>query len=240
MSNSMIINDIFDSDVDKINKPNRIIPSGKIKSEFAILIASIIFVTTNVLSALFLKDIQTYIIFITNLSIVLYTPIFKKIPLLKNIFCATVITTSLYFSGLSTNNVDTNNILLIISMIYLFFGTISREILMDTFDVEGDKKNNIKTLPVIFGKHASIKFAYLSFYTGIVVSSFLIFKNLNPIFVFPFLGINIMWIEQLKLNYNNTHKKILNSSVIDNSVILMTFSLMYFLCLSSLLIKFLY
>jgi 4-hydroxybenzoate polyprenyltransferase len=125
-------------------------------------------------------------------------------------------------------------------MIYLFFGTISREILMDTFDLEGDEKNNIKTLPVIFGKHTSIKFAYLSFYIGIIVSSFFIFKNLNPVFVVPFLGINTLWIEQEKLNYNNTHKKTLNSSVIDNSVVLMTMSLIYFLLLSSLLFKFLY
>jgi 4-hydroxybenzoate polyprenyltransferase len=161
LSSSMVINDIYDVKIDKINNPGRPIASGKIKKYEAILLYLSLIGSTEAFSIYFLpeakQDIINFFIFLTSI----YTPLLKRIPLLKNIVCAWIVSFTLFFSGLSSSPnqfaIQNNNFgILSIAMSLVFYGSLSNEILLDIKDYDGDKANKIYTLPVLFGKKFSL------------------------------------------------------------------------------------
>ena len=108
MALSMIFNDIFDIKIDKINNSNRPIITGEITKKTAFTYAAILFTLIQILNITFLpfslQQITNFIIFITFI----YTPILKKIPFIKNISCALLVSFSVIFNGLSTIYKNTN------------------------------------------------------------------------------------------------------------------------------------
>ena len=88
MSSSMIINDIVDINIDKINNPNKPLVNGSVKITEAIIYLFSLLFTAQLLSITYLPKKMQYITKLSILNILLYTPIFKKIIFLKNISCA--------------------------------------------------------------------------------------------------------------------------------------------------------
>jgi len=161
MSLSMILNDLFDIEVDKLNNPSRPLITGEISKMEAISLSGLLFLTIEYLTTTYLpSNIQ----FITNmiiLDVLFYTPFFKKITFIKNINCALIVSFALFYSGLSVSDHnlllnDKHYELLSITMNYIFWGSITNELMMDISDLEGDKQSGIKTLPVIINKPASL------------------------------------------------------------------------------------
>jgi 4-hydroxybenzoate polyprenyltransferase len=161
LSSSMVINDVYDVKIDQINNPGRPIASGKVKIYEAVLLYSFLIGSAESLSFRFLPEMQklilNFVIFLTSI----YTPFFKRIPLLKNIACAWIVSLTLFFSGTSSSQnlivSENNNFgILSIAMSLVFYGSLSNEIILDVRDYVGDKANKIYTLPVIFGKKFSL------------------------------------------------------------------------------------
>ena len=120
--------------IDKINNSNRPIITGEITKKTAFTYAAILFTLIQILNITFLpfslQQITNFIIFITFI----YTPILKKIPFIKNISCALLISFSVIFNGMSTiykNSKinDKNFILLLITTKLIFFGSLYNELL---------------------------------------------------------------------------------------------------------------
>lgn len=145
------INDYFDFEIDKINMPKRPIPSGRItrKSAFYLFwIANIIGLAASVFVSASFFSIALFNFAVSGL----YAWKLKR-TIIKGIFVAYLASSSflaaafidgfpfyLYYSSLF--------ILILIS----FFGTLSRQLLMDIRDMEGDRKAGAKTLPLAIGK----------------------------------------------------------------------------------------
>ncbi len=163
MMASMALNDLYDYETDKINNPTRPLVTGEISRKGAILAVSVLLFITEVLTFKILPVNLQIFMQIAIVTILLYTPIFKRIPLIKNISCASLVAFSLYFNGLATNTVSISkeayNRLAIASRI-VFFGSLVNEILLDIRDSIGDKANGIYTIPVIYGKHKAWIIAY--------------------------------------------------------------------------------
>jgi geranylgeranylglycerol-phosphate geranylgeranyltransferase len=159
MSSSMVLNDLYDIDVDKINNSNRPLVTGKISINEAKLFVFTLLGLTQFLSILFLNKNLNFIIQLSILNIIIYTPILKKITFIKNISCAFLISFSPIFSGLAANinnNKNNNNKILYILSGIIFLGSLSCEILYDIRDKDGDEKNNIITIPVKYGNEISL------------------------------------------------------------------------------------
>ena len=157
MSCSMVLNDLFDIEVDKINNPTRPLITGEITKTEAILLSLSILSITEILSFVYFPKKLQYIIHAAILNIVAYTPIFKKIPIIKNISCASLISFSVIFTGLSTNMNIIGKIDYLMTFVrLLFFGSLYNEIILDIRDYDGDKMNGIKTIPVVFGKDITL------------------------------------------------------------------------------------
>lgn len=235
MALSMIFNDIFDIEIDKINNNNRPIVTGEITKKIASIYAAILFTLIQILNINFLpvslQQITNFIIFITFI----YTPILKKIPFIKNISCALLVSFSVIFNGLSTIYKNTNinhknTILLLISTKLIFFGSLYNELLLDMSDIKGDRENNIYTIPVIFGNKISWNFAYYILIFNFLINSIFI----NYLYNY-FSGIILLFICSILVNdlynikLNNYSKNIIKDTV--NNTTKPLFYLLLYLCI---------
>jgi 4-hydroxybenzoate polyprenyltransferase len=160
MSCSMIINDIFDINIDMINNKNRPLINGEIKMHEALYSVFLLLGLTKYLSIRYLNQYLKIIVNIAILIISLYTPILKKITFVKNLSCALLVSFSTYFAALSSLSeykiIETKNIYILgISSLLIFLGSLYNELLLDMFDYDGDKINNINTIPVVYGLNFS-------------------------------------------------------------------------------------
>ena len=207
MSASMILNDIYDINIDKINNPNRPLITGEVSKKEAYLYIFLLLSSTQYLSLNYLpSNLQTLIYFII-FEINIYTPFLKKILFVKNISCALLVSFSLFFTGLASSNellmVNKNFNLLIVAMNFIFFGSLSNEILLDIKDHEGDKENNINTLSTYFSKDFAWKFVNYVIYFNVAINSFylgyLFNKNISMLFIFIMLP-QLIYLNIIKKN----------------------------------------
>ena len=213
MCNSMIINDIFDINIDKINNSKRPLITGEVKYREAVILSIILFILTKYLSVLYLPNNLCNIIDIATLFTIIYTPILKKIVFLKNISCAIVVSFAIFFSGLSANSLNyiqmnkNYNILLFLTK-FIFLGSLYNELLLDIHDYEGDKKNKINTIPVLFGKDNTFKIANVILKINIVQSVYSIYRIFNFKFILQVIPIII---------FNNINNDLINIKKYDYS-----------------------
>jgi geranylgeranylglycerol-phosphate geranylgeranyltransferase len=161
MSNSMIINDIFDMEIDKINNPTRPLITGEITKKEAVGASSFLITLTEILNVLYLPSHIRPIVHIANLFTLIYTPILKKNTYLKNFACAALVSFSVLFSGIVVDPINSfykNIFLLGILSNSVFTGSFANEVLLDIQDKDGDQKNNIVTLPIKYGNEKCIHF----------------------------------------------------------------------------------
>jgi 4-hydroxybenzoate polyprenyltransferase len=177
MSFSMLINDIFDINIDKINNSKRPLVTGEVSIKEASIYSIILIFLIEFLNLKFLSNNLQNIIHLVLFSTIIYTPILKRILFIKNLYCASLVSFAVYFGGISFQN-NTNLKLLYIITQLIFFGSLYNEILLDMADYIGDEKNKINTIPVFFGIEFSWNFAYLILIFNILSTLF----NISYIF----------------------------------------------------------
>jgi len=147
-----VINDFFDLPIDSVNKPNRVLPSGKIKPGSAYLYAVFLFILGILFSFLTRNKYCIAIAIINSILLFLYAKTFKMNFLTGNIVVAYAAGSTFIFGGLSSNNF-TNSLII---AIYAFLYTLMREFIKDAEDIEGDIKFNAKTLAIKLGRQKTI------------------------------------------------------------------------------------
>jgi len=162
MSNSMIINDLFDIHVDKKNNPSRPLVTGQIKKQEAIITSLFLFWLTEYLNIKGISSDLRIIPRISNLIIMFYTPFLKRIPFIKNVSCSALVSFSVLFTGLCASPdkffmINKKFALLALLAELLFTGSFYNELLLDISDISGDRINRIYTLPVLVGEKESLK-----------------------------------------------------------------------------------
>ena len=185
---SNIINDILDYKIDLKNNLNRPIVTNKISIKAAFLYALFLFFLACYLTLNFNAITQSLIFFVIIPLIILYTPIFKKIPLLGNFVVSAIL--SMVFIITSTYLLAKVHFSIIPPIIFSFFLMLIREIVKDIADLEGDRKFNINTLPVKFGINVAIIFIYF-FSFLLLVASILVYYFYESYNLFYFINIFI-------------------------------------------------
>lgn len=227
MSTSMILNDLYDINIDKINNPLRPLVTKSITiNEAYILIIYFLFLT-EILSFNYLNNNLIMITQLSIINILLYTPIFKKITFIKNLSCASLISFAPIYSGLS---LGTNNNLLYILSGIIFLGSLFNEILLDISDFDGDKDHNIYTIPVVFGKNKSYYLLVYILFTNFLFCLYNITEMYNimygitlPVLLIPFF-IDLDRIK--KSNYSDE-----NIRMVSNNTYLFMLSSLFYLCI---------
>ena len=155
MSSSMIVNDICDRKLDIIDHPDRPLVNGDISIIEAFGFLFGLLSTVEFLNVRFLPDNLQTIFHLAIVNILLYTPIYKKIPFIKNIFCAGMVAFSVFVSGLSACKglmiLNPGFSIFSVALYVVFLGSWYSEVLLDMGDMEGDRENRIYTVPVLYG-----------------------------------------------------------------------------------------
>jgi len=147
-----VINDYFDTESDKINKPKRPIPSGKISKGAALLYAILLFATGIILAG-FLNTITFIIAFVNSMILIVYSLMLQNKIFFGNISIAYLVGSIFLFGGAATGSIDFLKLPLILALLSAL-ATFSREIIKDLEDIEGDKQSFLKKLSGGIGRLA--------------------------------------------------------------------------------------
>ncbi len=155
------INDYFDFKIDSINRPERPIPSGRVKLKEAMYLSYLLF-TLGTFLAFSIQHICGFIAFFNSLMLILYAKTLKSTPFLGNISIG-YLTGSTFLFGASVfgfGGLKALSVLFVLSALT----TTAREIVKDIEDMEGDQMEGIDTLPLRIGaKKASYIAALMGF-----------------------------------------------------------------------------
>jgi 4-hydroxybenzoate polyprenyltransferase len=161
-----IINDIYDVNIDKINKPEKVIINTKITEKnanylfiiFNIIGVSLGFYISNQIEK---PEFSGFFIVISAL-LYLYATFLKSIPIIGNVIISGLVAFSLIIVGIfdlfptiNFLNQEYQSFIFGILLNYSFFAfyiNLMREIVKDIEDIDGDKNGEIKTLPIILGR----------------------------------------------------------------------------------------
>jgi len=152
-----VINDVMDVEIDAINAPERVLPSGRLTKKTAI-IESIIIMAVGVGIIFFTLNIYMIIIIGTgSILIVLYSTKFKRMGFVGNITIG-VLTSYCLMLGGAVQATLVNWLPLAIAFwpaLIAFVMNIGREITKGIDDIVGDKEEGAKTIPVLIGAEKS-------------------------------------------------------------------------------------
>jgi len=146
-----IVNDIFDLEIDKINKPDRLLPSGALSITSAWTIY-ILFNIWGLIFALLSGQLFLIIAFCTAALLFLYSSRLKKTVLLGNIAVSLSGAAVFIYGALSVNDWQAG----VIPAVFAFLFHLGREVVKDMQDLEGDLQHNAVTFAGRFGKKNSI------------------------------------------------------------------------------------
>jgi geranylgeranylglycerol-phosphate geranylgeranyltransferase len=150
------INDYFDVESDRKNKPHRAIPSGEISKESA-LILSIVLFTAGLVAAAFVGTSAFAFVLFVEVVLLAYSTIKKRV-LIGNMVVSLLLAMVIVFPTV-VHQISTNLTFLAVPLFLLNF---SREIVKDIGDMRGDKKSGKRTFPISEGvREASILSAVL-------------------------------------------------------------------------------
>lgn len=143
-----VINDVYDIDIDRINRPERPIPSGAISLSGAKIYAVALFAGGIALATL--TTALCLLIALANaLILILYAAWLKRRPGIGNVAVA-YLTASVFLFGGAFAGIE--GLIQNISLAAIaFLATLAREILKDAEDVDGDAAGGARTLPMIVG-----------------------------------------------------------------------------------------
>jgi len=156
MASGNIINDIYDIDIDRVNKPSRPLPSEKISIKVA-YIFYFVFIAASVFISSLLNEKAIAIVLVSILLLFLYSKYLKRIPLVGNITVAILTGLVFIFGGVVVANPSAA----VVPAVFAFLINLIREIVKDMEDVEGDTKAGVVTFPIKFGSRKSKLFISL-------------------------------------------------------------------------------
>jgi geranylgeranylglycerol-phosphate geranylgeranyltransferase len=140
------INDYFDLDIDRINKPFRPLPSGRVHPRGVWVFAWSLF-GLAVLLADAIGPLAVAITFASSLLLFWYSAKLKRTVLWGNLTVSFVTGLAFVYGGVAVGQIKPA----LIPAAFAFFMHWGREIIKDMEDVAGDQAYGARTLPVVYG-----------------------------------------------------------------------------------------
>ena len=142
------INDYFDLSIDRVNRPDRPLPSGTVSITGALLFAGILF-TGGILVSFFTNPYCAFFAVINSFLLIAYAKTLKSTPLIGNLSVAYLAGSIFLFGGAfaGISGLLNNMVITLITV----FAMLARELLKDAEDVPGDIVVGAKTFPVLYG-----------------------------------------------------------------------------------------
>ncbi|MFI5421673.1 MAG: UbiA family prenyltransferase [Nitrososphaerales archaeon] len=164
---SMVSNDIYDFEVDRVNQPDRPLPSGRIKLNQAKNF-SLVLLVLGLLAALGLGIANLAIAVLFALIGWYYNFKGKKSGLFGNSLVAASLAIPYIFGSIALGNYSIN--LAYVLAITSFLAGMGREVLKGISDIQGDKLRNVRTVASSHGIGIAKKVTALFFVLAVLSS----------------------------------------------------------------------
>ena len=196
-----VINDVYDVETDRINKPEKLIINKYISEKNA----STLFMILNIIGVgigFYLangigKSAFFSIFFIASALLYIYSSSLKQIPVVGNVVVSIVVALSILLVGLFelvpamnfyNKAIQTTFLKIIIDYaVFAFMINLVREMVKDLEDIEGDQQAEIQTLPVLLGRERANKIVF--------------FISLVPILFITYYVVTYLFKQQLVVGY---------------------------------------
>lgn len=149
-----IVNDLFDIEIDKINRPERPLPSGKVKKRNVTVLAIFFFVIAVTFSISLGAAVFLLVLAISIVSF-LYDIHFKK-TVLGNAIVSLITGLGFILGGIVVGNPAC-----IFPFVFSLFIHMPREIVKDIIDIKGDRLYGVVSLPILLGTKKSLNLGAL-------------------------------------------------------------------------------
>jgi geranylgeranylglycerol-phosphate geranylgeranyltransferase len=198
---SMVINDIYDIEVDRVNQPNRPLPSGRMTTRgavslsiFMLAIGVIASILTGLLLAIIVALAYAFLSWVYNHKA-------KKYGLVGNAIVASSLAIPFIYGGVIALGEILNSLLLFMALTSFLAG-VGREVVKAMADTAGDSKRGVRSVAIARGlRLASVVgavFFLAAVFTSIapVIEGFanLIYRVgvLTPDIIFIYLAVSIL------------------------------------------------
>ena len=198
---SMVVNDIYDVEVDKVNQPNRPIPNGQITVAGATRLSVLLLVVGMAFAVLSLNPAAVAIAAAYAFLSWLYNWWAKREGFAGNLIVASSLAIPFIYGGVVSGGSIFSSLLLMMAFTSFFSG-VGREVVKGIADVEGDAKRGIGSLARNLGLKISGLVGAVFFLLAVVTSWLpLLLALANVIYilgvwipdaVFVYLAVSIM------------------------------------------------
>jgi len=183
---AMILNDYFDIEVDKVNAPERPLPSGLVSKNEVIIFTGII-TFLGLVASFYINRLAVILYIIFWIIGFLYNWKFKEKGLFGNLFVSSSVAVTILLGGIVVSTSLNTAVIIFSLMVFLF--NLGEEIGADAMDIEGDKMRDTKSVAILIGRKNALNISFLLFLVFIGLSSL-------PYF-FGTLGLNYLIIISL-------------------------------------------
>ena len=142
---SMAVNDIYDIEVDRVNRPERPLPSGRVSTQSASRVSLLVLVVGIGFSVLSLNPLAVGIAVLYAFLSWLYNSRAKKTGLPGNLIVASSLAIPFVYGGVASGG-NIGGSLLLMMALTSFFAGVGREVVKAMADVEGDAKRGVNSV----------------------------------------------------------------------------------------------
>lgn len=144
-SGGNIFNDYLDVENDRINHPERPLPSGTIEKRTALSAGILLFVIPLALSAVFINILSLGVVALAELVLIAYETKTKHLGLTGNVSISVLVGLIFIFGGICVDSISRMILLFVMASL----ANLSREVIKDIEDMKGDVDR--KTFPRTHG-----------------------------------------------------------------------------------------
>lgn len=160
-----VLNDVFDADIDAVNRPERPIPRGRISKREAVAVAASLLAVSLVGLGQVAKTLVVAIAVFNAVALLGYSWKLKRTPLVGNSTVAYLVGSAFLFGGAAVGGISESLPLFLVA----FAATLGREVAKDVEDLPGDS-GRAETLATALGSMRASQVAALSMGITVLVS----------------------------------------------------------------------
>jgi len=178
---ALALNDVFDLEVDRVNTPERPLPAGMLSSGEAIGLSAIAILLG--LGASIALGFPAFLLCCISCAIgILYNWRYKEEGLTGNLMVAASVAMTFVYGGIVVGQ-PWNGVVWTFGLM-AFLIDLGEEIAGDAMDVEGDKKRNSKSIPIIMGRTFALRLSGMLFSLVVAISFVpLVFAWLDAVYL---------------------------------------------------------
>lgn len=150
-----IVNDYYDANIDRINKPRRPIPSQRLSPRTAIRLYAVSTLTIVAGVVVFLPPALAALIVLWQASLYIYARWAKRKFLLGNLLVAAVASSAFVAGGLAAGTLTAVGVPVAIAFVFV----LSREFVKGAEDVGGDRRAGVRTVAAVIGVEKAVMWA---------------------------------------------------------------------------------